>query len=128
MPDYTINDLPTALQLSDHRVAIRRLSWLAFEALCQDLFTLCGPLLAQPELESDQLVLKLAAAPTLMLKLAALSTAIPETQLSAWDCDDILAICARSLSLNFIETAGLRSFFRVFSGLLQAELPAARTL
>lgn len=106
-----------------------RLSWLQFEALWSELAQLFASLArdpvgppagrsegeyrpaAGPTAPEDAVASALAAAPQAVLRLAALSTRLPEAELAQWPPCDVLAIAAASLELNFIQPAGVRDFF-----------------
>jgi hypothetical protein len=103
---------------------VLRLSWLQFEALWSELAVLFAALTDSsatvPGRESPQhasteahatIESALSSAPHFVLKLAALSTRLPETELAQWPPCDVLAIAAASLELNFIQPVGIRAFF-----------------
>ena len=113
-------------RLADGRVLdVRRLSWLQFEAAWGDLAPLIGALAALPEQPSaEQLALALADAPGLVLRLCALATGLSEAELAALSLDDVLALGAAAVQLNFVESVGVRDFF---AALLALPGAAART-
>ncbi|MCC7477043.1 hypothetical protein IT575_01175 [bacterium] len=106
--------LPQSIEvlLSDGRqVSLRRLSWLHFEALWQELAGLLAPLLEGGSADRAELTQALLAAPACLLRLCSLGSGIPESELAQRSADDVLALSAASIELNFIQGAGLRSFF-----------------
>ena len=122
----TVAILPsqTSLTLSGGReIAVRRLSWLQFEALWGELSELLAAVLsAEDGLAPEELASKLAGAPAFVLKLCALSTGLTEAELAAWAYDDVLAVSAAALRFSFIDSAGVRDFFGALAALAQ---PAA---
>ena len=89
---------------------LRRLDWASFELLWQEL---CGILAGLPGGAADnpdELLAQLGSAPQLVLRLAALSSGIGESQLACWDHGSVLELAAEALRFNFSETEGLRDF------------------
>ena len=102
-------------------VAIWRLNWIKFEAVWAELTVLLSALTRLPENSGEaELINHLAGAPTAVLKLAAVSTNLPETTLTQLPFDDVLAITAAAIELNFISSAGVRGFFSALTGLASA--------
>ena len=107
-------------------VVVKRLSWIQFEALWGELASLFAALLGSgEELDLEQLATELASAPAFVLKLTALSTSTAETELAAWNFDDVLAVAAAAIELNFNQPKGLRDFFCAAAKLAGQELAAA---
>ena len=105
--------------LSDGSVCeVGRLSWIRFEAVWTDLAGMLNAL-AQVDAEAgtDELLAALAGTPAALAKLAALSTDRTETELAGLPFDDVLAISAAAINLNFVDSAGVRSFFFALGGL-----------
>lgn len=96
---------------------LKRLSWLAFEALSAELLTALGPLLVSAEPAPDTIAAQLAGAPGLVLKLVSLASGLEEDELSRMDCDDVLALATAAIRLNFTAGAGLRAFFTELAAL-----------
>ena len=100
---------------------VKRLSWLQFETLWVDLAGLLAALAAAGEAPSDEELLgQLAGAPACALKLASLSGGYAEAELARWDFDSVLVLAAEALLLNFVDGAGVRSFFGALARLAQA--------
>jgi hypothetical protein len=59
----------------------------------------------------DGLPAALAAAPQLVLRLAAFSLGETELELADWPPCDVLAVAGAALDINFIQPAGVRAFF-----------------
>jgi hypothetical protein len=99
--------------LSEGRsITIHRLNWLEFESLWSELSALLTALLAADEKSGpEQILEQLSSAPAFVLKLAGLAARIEEVELAKWNFDDVLLLCAAALEMNFVEGAGLRSFF-----------------
>lgn len=116
-----------AVMLSGGRsVTITRLSWLQFEAVWQRIASIAAAVLsaeatpagltsaAAPdsgESAAERLGQALAAAPACVLSLVVLCSGISEPEAAALPADDVLALGAAALELNFNQGAGLRSFF-----------------
>ena len=120
-----IHALPSgaAVRTGSGEFALKRLSWLAFEALSGELLETLGPLLTAAEPTPDTIAAQLAGAPGLVLKLVSLSSGLSEDKLSRMDCDDVLALASAAIRLNFTEGAGLRAFFTelaVLAGVVEA--------
>ena len=62
-------------------------------------------------------------APAFVLKLASLSTGVAEAELSGCCFDDVLAVAAAALKLNFIDSAGVRGFFAALAGAASQTAP-----
>jgi hypothetical protein len=93
-------------------VDVRRLSWLQFEAAWAEIAPLIGALAALPEQPgAEQLAGAFADAPSLVLRLCALSTGLAEPELAGLSLDDVLMLSAAMVQLNFVEGAGVRDFF-----------------
>jgi hypothetical protein len=108
---------------------VHRLSWLQFEALWSDMAGLLTALAevpvgpqarrySSPEDEAEYrpaagptIQAALAAAPQFVLRLAAQCLRLGEGEVAAWPPADVLACAAAGLELNFIQPAGVRSFF-----------------
>lgn len=105
---------------SGETLTIRRLSWISFELLWQELCTLLSAWPAGEELDEAALASRLQAAPQFVLKLATLSSGIPEIQLAGLDHGCVLEIAAAALQFNFVEGTGLRDFFGGLAQLWQA--------
>ena len=60
---------------------------------------------------------ELAQAPALTLKLVSLTTELAESELARLCFDDVLALAAAALELNFVQGAGIRRFFTALSAL-----------
>jgi hypothetical protein len=100
------------------RIVVYRLSWLKFEALWAELAAILSALLAAGEdLSPERIAAQLTGAPAFVLRLCSLSTNLPEDELARWNFDEVLALGAESLSLNFAESAGVRGFFTALSQL-----------
>jgi hypothetical protein len=100
---------------------VKRLSWLQFESLWTDLAGLLAALAAAGEAPADEEVMaQLSSAPACALRLASLSGGQAETELARWDFESVLALAAAALELNFVESAGVRSFFAALARLAQA--------
>jgi hypothetical protein len=96
---------------SGRTVTVARLSWLKFEAVWADLSGLLAVLAGTPEeAGEDELLAGLAAAPQVVLKLVELSSGVGEQELADWPYDDVLAVAAAAIRLNFIDSAGVRDF------------------
>lgn len=103
------------------KVRVARLTWLQFEAVWSELAGLLAQIAATPDAgDPQQLAQALASAPTLLLKLCALCTPLSDTELAALAYDDVLALAAAVLELNFIDSAGVRGFFTAAAKLPQA--------
>lgn len=101
-------------------VVVWRLSWLKFEALWGELSSLLATLLAEgAEADAARMASELAGAPQFIVKLVSLSTNLPDTELARWGFDDVLAVGAEALQLNFVESSGVRSFFTALSAITQ---------
>lgn len=104
---------------------VHRLSWIQFEALWLELASIIAAVMGSgDELDSEQLAAELAQAPAFVLKLTALSTSLPEPELASWNFDDVLAVCAAAIELNFNEPKGVRDFFCAAAKLAGQELAA----
>lgn len=99
---------------------IRRLDWVSFELLWQELCVLLAAWSNAAALSEEGLAGQLASAPQFVLKLAALSSGIPEEELAQWDHDAVLQVAAAALQFNFTQPAGLRDFFGGLAALWQA--------
>jgi hypothetical protein len=117
-------NLPAERELtlpSGKPVVVKRLSWLQFETLWVDLAGLLAALAAAGDAPSDEELLgRLAGAPACALKLASLAGGFGEAELARWDFDSVLALAAAALQLNFVDGAGVRSFFGALARLAQA--------
>lgn len=103
----------SAVLLSDGQsVTLQRLSWLHFETLWQELAGMLAPLL-DGGAAAEEITQALLGAPACLLRLCSLSSGISETELAARPADDVLALSAAAVELNFVQGAGLRSFFAV---------------
>ena len=93
------------------RVSVSRLSWLKFEAVWADLANLLAALAGTSnEANDEELIASLSSAPQVVLKLALLTSGKSEQELAQWHFDDVLAVAAAALRLNFIDSAGVRDF------------------
>ncbi len=110
------------VQLPDGTIAIvKRLSWMQFEMLWVELAGLLAALAAAGEAASDEELLgRLAGAPACALRLASLSAGHSEADLARWDFDSVLSLAGAALQLNFLDGAGVRSFFGALAKLAQA--------
>lgn len=109
---------------SGRQVEVSRLSWLKFEAVWAELAALLTALLAAGEdAGEEELLARLAGAPSAVLRLVCLSTGAAEGDAAGWPFDDVLAAGAAALRLNFIDSAGLRSFFAALGSLAAAGQP-----
>jgi len=109
-----VANLPSSIQARVSRgklVTVSRMSWLKFEAVWADLSGLLAILAgAAEDAGEEEMLASLAAAPQVVLKLAALSSGTSEQELADWPFDDVLAVAAAALKLNFIDSAGVRDF------------------
>jgi len=97
---------------SGRRLEVSRLNWLQFEAVWPELAGVLGALACTGEdAGSQELIDRLLGAPACLLKLVVLGTELTEEEASRLDFDDVLLIAAALVELNFVETAGVRSFF-----------------
>lgn len=116
--------LPTQrqVQLPDGQALhVKRLSWLQFEAVWEELAGVVGAVAGMPDNATpEQFAQALSGAPSLMLRLCVLSTELTEAGLAALPYDSVLAIAAEVLALNFIDSAEVRRFFAVVGGLPSA--------
>ena len=120
------DSLPVTLS-SGQQLEVRRLSWLAFEAVWAELAALLSALLAAgEEAGEDELTARLSGAPAAVLRLVCLSTGAAEGDAANWPYDDVLAVGAAALRLNFIDSAGVRSFFAALGSLVAAGQPTER--
>ncbi|MCH7472195.1 hypothetical protein IIA79_04505 [bacterium] len=114
-----VANLPQSVQASlanGGTVTVSRLSWVKFESVWGELAVLLGAFLAgdgQPTPEA--LARQLAGAPAFVLKFCSMCTGVAETDLACWHFDDVLAVAAAGLRLNFTESAGVRDFFGALS-------------
>ena len=119
--------LPDSLPvtLSDgRRLKVKRLSWLKFEAVWAELAALLTAVLAAGEdAGEEELLARLSGAPAAVLRLVCLSTGAAEGDAARWPFDDVLMVGAAALRLNFIDSAGLRSFFAALGSLAAAGQP-----
>jgi hypothetical protein len=93
------------------RASVSRLSWLKFESVWADLAGLLAALAGTAEnAGEEELLASLGSAPQTVLKLAVLASGESERELAGWPFDDVLAISAAALRLNFIDSAGVRDF------------------
>jgi hypothetical protein len=107
-------------------LTVKRLSWIHFELLWNELAGLLAPLLlgsantdssASGSGGSGQFGEQLVAAPGCVLRLVSLCSGLSDSELAAMSCDDVLALGAAALDLNFVQGAGIRSFFAVLGQL-----------
>lgn len=107
-------NLPDHIQVDvsrERQVIVSRLSWLKFEAVWADLTGLLALLAGTAEdAGEEELLASLASAPQVVLKLAELTSGISERELADWAFDDVLAVAAAAITLNFIDSAGVRDF------------------
>lgn len=107
-------NLPAAVEVelsTGRRATVTRLSWLKFETMWAELSGLLAVLAGTAEnAGEDELLASLESAPAVVLKLVVLSSGASETQLADWPFDDVLAVAAAALRLNFIDSVGLRDF------------------
>ena len=104
------------------RVRICRLSWIKFELLWEELALLLAALLAEgDDSAAESIGLRLAGAPAFAIKLCCLSADMAESELSSWSFDEVLALAAECLSLNFAESAGVRDFFTALGRLSEPQ-------
>lgn len=110
------------VSLPDGRAAtVKRLSWMQFEMLWVELAGLLSALAAISDNASDEELLgQLTSVPACALRLASLSAGYSEADLARWDFDSVLIVAAAALELNFVEGAGVRSFFGALARLAQA--------
>jgi len=105
---------------SGEHVTVRRLSWLQFEVAWADLAILLSALLAAGEdAPAEELLAQLTGAPATVLKLASLSSRLGESELAQWHFADVLSVAAAAIQLNFVDSAGVRSFFSALGKLTQ---------
>jgi hypothetical protein len=115
---------------SGQTVSVKRLSWIHFELLWNELAGLLAPLLSAslpagagaadagpanagvPQFEAQ-----LAAAPGFVLRLTSLCSGLSEAELAQMDCDDVLGLGAAALELNFVQGVGVRRFFAAVAAL-----------
>ncbi len=120
--------MPSSLEVrlpGNKTVVVSRLSWIQFEALWTELAALFATVLSSgDELDTDQMAAELSGAPAFVLKLTALSTSTSETELAGWNFDDVLAVCAAAIELNFNQPKGVRDFFCAAAKLAGQELAA----
>lgn len=123
-----VAQLPTSqeVKLSGNKAAVvKRLSWIQFEALWAELASLFAAVLGNGEnLDTEQLAAELSSAPAFVLKLAALASSTPEAELASWNFDDVLAVGAAAIELNFNQPKGVRDFFCAAAKLAGQELAA----
>jgi hypothetical protein len=106
------------------QLEVRRLSWLAFEAVWAELAVLLTAVLtAGEDAGEEEILARLSGAPATVLRLACLSTDVAEGDAARWPFDDVLAVGAAALRLNFIDSSGLRSFFVALGSLAAAGQP-----
>jgi hypothetical protein len=113
--------LPSGIEVElsgGRRVTVSRLSWLKFEAAWAELAGLLTALAgAGEDAGEDELLSSLGSAPAAVLRLVALCTGEGEAQLAEWAFDDVLAVAAAALQLNFIDSSGVRDFSVALGGL-----------
>lgn len=116
-------NLPAArmVTLSDGRAcSIQRLSWIKFEVVWTDLAGLLNALAqVSADAGSEELLGALAGTPSALLKLVVLSTDLTEPAAAGLPFDDVLALGAAAINLNFVDSAGVRSFFSALGGLAE---------
>jgi len=123
LPDCRSVALPGGRQVNVHR-----LNWLQFELLWTEVAALLALLAQDNSAEGDaQLAAQLASTPQFVLKLVQQSTGLGEQELAQWRYDDVLAVAAEAIRLNFTDSAGLRSFFLSASELAGLDGAAAAT-
>ncbi len=109
------------------QLQVCRLSWLKFEAVWAELAGLLGALLAAGEdAGEEELAARLSGAPAAVLRLVCLSTGTAEGDAASWPFDDVLAVGAAAMRLNFTDSAGIRSFFAALGSLAAAGQPTER--
>jgi hypothetical protein len=105
------------------RRTVRRLNWLQFSALWPAVAALISELTAGggDNTEASGTGERLSGIPAFLSRLAVLAGDIDERELDGFDLDDVLAVAAAALELNFVSGAGVRRFFGAASHLV-AEL------
>lgn len=116
-----VANLPTSVDVElsgGRRVTVTRLSWLKFEAVWAELAGLLAALAGTAaDAGDDELLASLHNAPAVILKLVAACTELSEQVLADWQFDDVLAVAAAAMRLNFIDSAGVRDFSGALGGL-----------
>ncbi len=123
--------LPETLEVelgSGHRVKAGRLSWLQFEVLWPELAGLLTTLLRAVDGEgADGLPEVLAGAPACVLRLVTLGSDLAEGEAAELPFDDVLAVAAAVVELNFVNTRGIHGFFAAVGRLSAPESASGRT-
>jgi hypothetical protein len=102
------------------RLLVKRLSWLKFELVWDEIAGLLAGLLAAGEdAGGDELVARLSGAPAAVLKLVSVSTGLTEGEVARWPVGDVLSAAATAIKLNFVDSAVVRGFFSALSRLAE---------